>query len=178
MFSFIIYDQRTGFYGAARDHIGITSLYLGRGSDGSVWIASEMKSLARDCPDVEQFKPGHCWRSDTQQYALWYAPTWRSGVLPSTPCDFTKLREEFVKAVERRMMSDVPWGVLLSGGLDSSLVASVAQRTLTRKSQGEGASSWMSKLHSFSVGLKGSPCLLYTSPSPRDKRQSRMPSSA
>ena len=57
MFSFIIYDQRTGFYGAARDHIGITSLYLGRGSDGSVWIASEMKSLARDCPDVEQFKP-------------------------------------------------------------------------------------------------------------------------
>ena len=101
MFSFIIYDQRTGFYGAARDHIGITSLYLGRGSDGSVWIASEMKSLARDCPDVEQFKPGHCWRSDTQQYALWYAPTWRSGVLPSTPCDFTKLREAFVKAVER-----------------------------------------------------------------------------
>ena len=99
MFSFIIYDQRTGFYGAARDHIGITSLYLGRGSDGSVWIASEMKSLARDCPDVEQFKPGHCWRSDTQQYALWYAPTWRSGVLPSTPCDFTKLREAFVKAV-------------------------------------------------------------------------------
>mmetsp|Transcript_15087 Transcript_15087/g.39865 ORF Transcript_15087/g.39865 Transcript_15087/m.39865 type:complete len:630 (+) Transcript_15087:205-2094(+) len=159
MFSFIIYDQRTGFYGAARDHIGITSLYLGRGSDGSVWIASEMKSLARDCPDVEQFKPGHCWRSDTQQYALWYAPTWRSGVLPSTPCDFTKLREAFVKAVERRMMSDVPWGVLLSGGLDSSLVASVAQRTLTRKAKGEGASSWMSKLHSFSVGLKGSPDL-------------------
>jgi len=159
MFAFIIYDQRTGTYGAARDHIGITSLYLGRGSDGSVWISSEMKSLARDCPDVEQFKPGHCWRSETQSYALWYTPTWRSTKLPTTKCDMTVLREAFVKAVERRMMSDVPWGVLLSGGLDSSLVASVAQRTLTRKaSTGEG-SQWMSKLHSFSVGLEGSPDL-------------------
>ena len=180
MFSFIIYDQRTGFYGAARDHIGITSLYLGRGQDGSVWVASEMKALSRDCGEIEQFKPGHCWKSDSQQYSLWYAPTWRNGVLPSAPCDYRVraaerescpwvlmlprtssgrrqafqrgknqskrcfarpdaerrpqvLREAFEKAVERRMMSDVPWGVLLSGGLDSSLVASVAQRALKRK---------------------------------------------
>mmetsp|Transcript_8084 Transcript_8084/g.25305 ORF Transcript_8084/g.25305 Transcript_8084/m.25305 type:complete len:638 (-) Transcript_8084:128-2041(-) len=159
MFSFIIYDQRTGFYGAARDHIGITSLYLGRGQDGSVWVASEMKALSRDCGEIEQFKPGHCWKSDSQQYSLWYAPTWRNGVLPSAPCDYRVLREAFEQAVERRMMSDVPWGVLLSGGLDSSLVASVAQRALKRKIAAGGGNQWMSRLHSFSVGLVGSPDL-------------------
>ena len=159
MFSFILYDQRTGFYGAARDHIGITSLYIGRGPDGSVWIASELKAMARDCPSLEQFKPGHCWRSDTKDFVEWYKPEWRAlEGLPATPCDYTKLREAFEKAVERRMMSDVPWGVLLSGGLDSSLVASVAQRFLKKK-VAAGAGQWMSALHSFSVGLVGSPDL-------------------
>ncbi|EGB08800.1 hypothetical protein AURANDRAFT_71545 [Aureococcus anophagefferens] len=159
MFSFILYDQRTGFYGAARDHIGITSLYIGRGPDGSVWIASELKAMARDCPSLEQFKPGHCWRSDTKDFVEWYTPAWRSlEGLPAAPCDYGKLREAFEKAVERRMMSDVPWGVLLSGGLDSSLVASVAQRFLKKK-VAAGAGQWMSALHSFSVGLVGSPDL-------------------
>ena len=159
MFSFILYDQRTGFYGAARDHIGITSLYIGRGPDGSVWIASELKAMARDCPSLEQFKPGHCWRSDTKDFVEWYKPEWRAlEGLPATPCDYARLREAFEKAVERRMMSDVPWGVLLSGGLDSSLVASVAQRFLKKK-VAAGAGQWMSALHSFSVGLVGSPDL-------------------
>ena len=159
MFSFILYDQRTGFYGAARDHIGITSLYIGRGPDGSVWIASELKAMARDCPSLEQFKPGHCWRSDTKDFVEWYTPAWRAlDGLPAAPCDYAKLREAFEKAVERRMMSDVPWGVLLSGGLDSSLVASVAQRFLKKK-VAAGAGQWMSALHSFSVGLVGSPDL-------------------
>ena len=159
MFSFILYDQRTGFYGAARDHIGITSLYIGRGPDGTVWIASELKAMARDCPSLEQFKPGHCWRSDTKDFVEWYTPAWRAlEGLPAAPCDYGKLREAFEKAVERRMMSDVPWGVLLSGGLDSSLVASVAQRFLKKK-VAAGAGQWMSALHSFSVGLVGSPDL-------------------
>ena len=79
--------------------------------------------------------------------------------LPTTKCDLGALRAAFEKAVERRMMSDVPWGVLLSGGLDSSLVASVAQRALKKKAAAGGGSQWMSALHSFSVGLVGGPDL-------------------
>mmetsp|Transcript_22278 Transcript_22278/g.69750 ORF Transcript_22278/g.69750 Transcript_22278/m.69750 type:complete len:625 (-) Transcript_22278:441-2315(-) len=158
MFSFVVFDRRTGFYGAARDHIGITSLYMGFGMDGSIWFASELKSLSRDCPRLEQFKPGYCWGSDSRAYSRWYEPTWLSRTtIPDAACDYAKLRATFETAVERRMMSDVPWGVLLSGGLDSSLVAAVAQRILNRKVSSE--KNWMAKLHSFSVGLVGSPDL-------------------
>jgi len=180
MFSFVIFDRRTGFYGAARDHVGITSLYIGWGVDGSFWFSSELKAIARDCARLEQFPPGNCWRSDSKEYVQWYQPTWLTRTsLPDAPCDLAKLRDVFETAVERRMMSDVPWGVLLSGGLDSSLVASVAQRILNRykasgqttaatKASGEvttaGGESqstdrWMARLHSFSVGLVGSPDL-------------------
>mmetsp|Transcript_4275 Transcript_4275/g.13327 ORF Transcript_4275/g.13327 Transcript_4275/m.13327 type:complete len:610 (+) Transcript_4275:1525-3354(+) len=189
MFSFVLFDRRTGEYAAARDHIGITSLYIGYAKDGSVWFASELKALARDCVKLEQFRPGYCWHSSTKDYSLWYTPLWRTrATLPDAPVDYSALRSAFETAVERRMMSDVPWGVLLSGGLDSSLVASVAQRILERyheegksvktlkpsdplqklkKAQKSESSSslhgttdrWMSRLHSFSVGLEGSPDL-------------------
>jgi asparagine synthase (glutamine-hydrolysing) len=105
------------------------------------------------------FKPGHIWRSDTRAFVKWYFPLWMDRVPGGfEQPDFGKLRDAFTKAVERRMMSDVPWGVLLSGGLDSSLVASVAQKLLDQKAATSG-DRWMSKLHSFSVGLEGSPDL-------------------
>jgi len=174
MFGFVVFDRRSGEYGAARDHIGITSLYVGWGIDGSLWFSSELKAIAVDCARLEQFKPGHCWSSKKGDYEQWYQPTWLTRTtLPSDPCDYSKLRAVFEQAVERRMMSDVPWGVLLSGGLDSSLVASVAQRILHRyQRQGQSVAPntlsgdvdhsserWMSRLHSFSVGLEGSPDL-------------------
>ena len=184
MFAFVLFDRKTGYYGAARDHIGIASLYVGYGSDGSVWFASEMKALSRDCVTLEQFKPGHCWHSTTKDYAAWYKPLWKTrSTVPSQKVDYGALRRAFETAVERRMMSDVPWGVLLSGGLDSSLVASVAQRILRRYhdegktiapsatkkkktkdevplKQHQTTDRWMSRLHSFSVGLAGSPDLV------------------
>lgn len=179
MFSFVLFDRKTGFYGAARDHMGITSLYIGYGVDGSIWFASELKALARDCARVTQFKPGYCWSSEAKDYVQWYKPEWMTRTtVPDAACDYKALRESFETAVERRMMSDVPWGVLLSGGLDSSLVASVAQRILRRYKNDEEAmraqqaagpetpdsarvstDRWMARLHSFSVGLVGSPDL-------------------
>ncbi|KAH8066617.1 hypothetical protein JL722_1064 [Aureococcus anophagefferens] len=139
---------------ATQERFNVAStLYIGRGPDGTVWIASELKAMARDCPSLEQFKPGHCWRSDTKDFVEWYAPAWRALLegLPAAPCDYAKLREAFEKAVERRMMSDVPWGVLLSGGLDSSLVASVAQRFLKKKEGLDAVAEVVHHLETYDV---------------------------
>lgn len=116
MFSFIIYDRRDGSFHAARDHMGITPLYIGYGADGSTWIASEMKALAVDCARFEVFPPGHYYSSVDKSLTRWYNPTWTTEMIPSTPYDPSLLRTTFESAVKRRMMSDVPWGVLLSGG--------------------------------------------------------------
>jgi asparagine synthase (glutamine-hydrolysing) len=156
MFSFIIYDRRDGQFVAVRDHVGITPLYFGHAPDGSTWVGSEMKTLSAECTDIKQFPPGHLYDSRTEEFTKWWNPSWMN---PETPiknaCDLTVLRESFIRAVKRRMMSDVPWGVLLSGGLDSSLVASVAQRIIKRSPDKEY--QWAPKLHSFCVGLKNSP---------------------
>jgi asparagine synthase (glutamine-hydrolysing) len=155
MFSFIIYDRRDRSFLVVRDHVGITPLYIGWGNDGSTWIASEMKALSCDCSQFQQFLPGHIYSSKTGQMVKWYKPNWMENMIPKNPYVKNELREAFVKAVRRRMMSDVPWGVLLSGGLDSSLVASVACRIINRER--EGKLEWFPKLHSFCVGLVGSP---------------------
>lgn len=164
MFSFIIYDKKDKSFYALRDHVGITPFYIGYGHDGSVWFASEMKSLSQDCARFEQFKPGHYFSSKTGKQERWYNPVWREPTMPTNPYDPKVLRESFEKAVKRRMMSDVPWGVLLSGGLDSSLVASVAARIMKNTPTNESADpnhiTWYPRLHSFCIGLDGSPDLL------------------
>ncbi|PPS05585.1 hypothetical protein GOBAR_AA15062 [Gossypium barbadense] len=166
MFSFVLLDTRDKSFIAARDAIGITPLYIGWGLDGSVLFASEMKALSDDCEQFMSFLPGHIYSSKQGALRRWYNPPWYSEKIPSTPYDPKVLREAFEKAfskpstgilvlillaVFKRLMTDVPFGVLLSGGLDSSLVAAVAARQLANS---EVACQWGSQLHTFCIGLK------------------------
>lgn len=162
MFSFIIYDRRDKSFLAVRDHIGITPLYIGYGTDGGIWLSSEMKSLATECARFEQFPPGHYFSSKSGQFTRWFNPTWRTAMIPKNKYDPKILREAFEESVHRRMMSDVPWGVLLSGGLDSSLVASIACRRIKRQQEKikDDHTMWFPRIHSFCIGLEGSPDLL------------------
>jgi len=142
--------------------MGITPLYIGWGNDGSVYISSEMKSLVGECNKFQNFPPGHIYCSKgpmAGKFQRWYKPNWApemlpGGDMPKEPYQPDVLRHAFERAVTRRMMSDVPWGVLLSGGLDSSLVAAICSRHISR------CSTSFPKLHSFTVGLKGSPDLI------------------
>jgi len=162
MFSFILYDKKDDSFLVVRDHIGITPMYIGWGSDGSVYVSSEMKSIVGRCVKFQNFPPGHTYSSkgpDANKFVRWFEPDWAPKMLPGgvPPTDKFQpdvLRHAFEKAVTRRMMSDVPWGVLLSGGLDSSLVAAICARNVARMS------SNFPKLHSFTVGLEGSPDII------------------
>ncbi|XP_073140237.1 asparagine synthetase [glutamine-hydrolyzing] 2 [Henckelia pumila] len=156
MFSFVLLDTRDNSFIAARDAIGITPLYIGWGLDGSIWFASEMKALSDDCERFMSFLPGHVYSSKSGGFKRWYNPPWYSEQIPLAPYEPLVLRKAFEKAVVKRLMTDVPFGVLLSGGLDSSLVASVASRYLV---DSEAACQWGSQLHTFCIGLKGSPDL-------------------
>ncbi|CAJ2640309.1 asparagine synthetase, nodule [glutamine-hydrolyzing] [Trifolium pratense] len=157
IFSFVLLDTRDNSFLVARDAIGVTSLYIGWGLDGSVWIASELKGLHDECEHFEVFPPGHLYSSKEREFRRWYNPPWfNEAVIPSTPYDPIVLRKAFERAVIKRLMTDVPFGVLLSGGLDSSLVAAVTARYLAGT---KAAKQWGAKLHSFCVGLKGAPDL-------------------
>ncbi|CAN7022957.1 unnamed protein product [Brassica rapa subsp. trilocularis] len=156
VFSFVILDTRDNSFMVARDAIGVTSLYIGWGLDGSVWISSEMKGLHEDCEHFEVFPPGLLYSSKSGGFKQWYNPPWYNESVPSTPYEPLAVRHAFEAAVTKRLMSDVPFGVLLSGGLDSSLVASITARHLAGT---KAAKRWGSQLHSFCVGLEGSPDL-------------------
>ncbi|XP_047324657.1 asparagine synthetase [glutamine-hydrolyzing] 1-like [Impatiens glandulifera] len=156
MFSFVLLDTRDNSFVVGRDAIGITSLYIGWGLDGSVWISSELKGLHDDCEHFEVFPPGHLYSSKQGAIRRWYNPPWFSDSIPTVPYDPLLLRRAFENAVIKRLMTDVPFGVLLSGGLDSSLVASITARHLAGT---RAAKHWGTQLHSFCVGLEGSPDL-------------------
>ncbi|TPX72611.1 asparagine synthase (glutamine-hydrolysing) [Chytriomyces confervae] len=185
MFAFILYDSKKDCYIAARDPIGVTTLYQGwRYSDNSVWFASEMKSLHDECDRVIAFPPGHFFSSKTGETTQYYSPSWFKHVEDQYPpvnraAPKQTLKEELEmygalrialeKATKKRLMSEVPFGVLLSGGLDSSLTSAIAIRCMKDAEDGTGndddaksvtdaASAWP-RLHSFSIGLKGSPDL-------------------
>lgn len=149
MFSFALYDFKTGRFLVARDHMGIIPLYIGY-EGAAVWFASEMKCLLGRCDRINIFPPGHMYigGGDVQGMRRWYEPIWQSpGHVPTGKLDLAVLRNKFTRAVQKQLMSDAPLGVLLSGGLDSSLVSAIAMRSRT------------TPLHSFSIGLIGSPDL-------------------
>ncbi len=151
-FSLVVAHDDTPDWTAARDHAGICPLYVGFHADGTMWFASEMKCLIDDCDRVELVEPGTAWirAGDQVRLVRWYDRAWMHAA-PDTPASPGALRDLVVAAVEKRIMSDVPWGVLLSGGLDSSLVASIAQRAAGRLGAGP--------IHTFAIGLDGSPDL-------------------
>ena len=161
IFAFALWDAARGRYVIARDPIGVCPLYWGHDADGRLWVASEMKALARLCDDVAPFPAGHYYDSEVGVPVKYYQRPWRDyeatkGVTVSKQ----ELREAFERAVHRQMMSDVPYGVLLSGGLDSSLVAACAARFARRRvEEDDQAEAWWPRLHSFAIGLQGSPDL-------------------
>eukprot|EP01133_Synstelium_polycarpum_P019059 gene19059-22823_t len=163
-FAFVLYDSKTKSYLAARDPIGVIPLYIGWGKDGSTWFASEMKALKDDCERFESFPPGHFYSSKTKKFERYYKPAWFDEHIPSFQPEASilpKIRQEFEAAVVARMMCDVPYGVLLSGGLDSSLVASIASRHAEKRTEDmEQSRAWWPRLHSFCIGLQGAPDLI------------------
>ncbi len=167
MWAFVISDEETGEIFAARDPIGISPLYIGWRKDGAVMFASEFKAICDECVRFEIFQPGHYFHANTKtldefEMERWYSPVWwNRDHMPTTPYDGTKIRETLEKAVEKRLMSDVPFGVLLSGGLDSSLIASITCRKMKEMKKEDHTSSHnvFDKLHSFSIGLENSPDL-------------------
>lgn len=160
MFAFVLYDAGAKRYLIARDPIGVIPLYYGRNEQGQLFVASEMKALAEHCQTVSSFPPGHYLDSRDGEIKAYYHPDWRERQNAMRPYEPERLRNSLEAAVKRQMMGDVPYGVLLSGGLDSSLVAAIAQRYASRRVDSEDQEgAWWPRLHSFAIGLEGSPDL-------------------
>ncbi|WP_282274697.1 asparagine synthase B [Stenotrophomonas sp. PS02297] len=161
IFAFALWDKAAGRVIIARDPIGVVPLYWGHDKQGRLCVASEMKSLADTCADVAQFPPGHWYDSATGELSKYYERPWRDyDAVQGVEVSSQELREAFEAAVHRQLMTDVPYGVLLSGGLDSSLVAAVAARYARHRIEdGDRSEAWWPRLHSFAIGLAGSPDL-------------------
>jgi asparagine synthase (glutamine-hydrolysing) len=136
MFSWVLHDKEQDRVVAARDPVGITTFYMGRSSSlpGTVFFASELKCLYPVCDSILSFPPGHVYDSKTDKLTRYFTPSWlmEPSTVPTTPVDYKLLRLTLERSVRKRLMAEVPFGVLLSGGLDSSLVASIAQREIQR----------------------------------------------
>jgi len=162
IFGFALYDARNDSFLVARDQMGIIPLYYGRDAEGQLFVASELKSLEGFCVTIDQFPPGSYWYSaEMEAPQRWYTRDWDSyATVKDAETDIQALRESLEAAVQRQLMSDVPYGVLLSGGLDSSIVAAVAKKFAARRIETGGAEeAWYPQLHSFAVGLKDAPDL-------------------
>ena len=161
IFAFALYDSDNDTYFIARDHMGIIPLYIGWDEKGTLYVASELKSLEGVCSKIELFPPGHYLESNKEDYVKWYNPEWvKFNNVSDAKTSISELHDSLSSAVKRQLMSDVPYGVLLSGGLDSSITSALAKRFSSKRIEsGDTQDAWWPQLHSFSVGLEGSPDL-------------------
>ncbi|MFT6210528.1 MAG: asparagine synthase (glutamine-hydrolyzing) [Bacteroidia bacterium] len=161
IFAFALYDKKKQSYLIGRDHIGIIPLYQGWDKEGRFYVASELKALEGVCGKIESFPPGHYLTSQDTKAKKWYNVNWTEYAdVKDNKSEVAVLRAALEAAVHRQLMSDVPYGVLLSGGLDSSIISAVAKKYASKRVESDDKNeAWWPQLHSFSVGLKGSPDL-------------------
>ncbi len=162
IFGFALYDVENDLYLIARDHIGVIPMYIGWDKFGNFYVASELKALEGYCNKIEPFLPGHYLYSKEGKMTKWYARNWvEFDEVKNNQTNIDTLRTELEASVHRQLMSDVPYGVLLSGGLDSSIVSAIAKKYANKRIEsGDTQEAWWPQLHSFAVGLIGSPDLI------------------
>jgi asparagine synthase (glutamine-hydrolysing) len=161
IFAFALYDAERDEFLIARDPIGVIPLYIGYDDDGTVYVASELKALEGQCDRYEPFLPGHYYWSREPGMKRYYTRDWFSfDKVECSDADIMKIQDGLKAAVKRQLMSDVPYGVLLSGGLDSSIISAIAEEySQNRVEDNSETRAWWPRLHSFAVGLKGAPDL-------------------
>ena len=161
IFAFALYDEEKDEFLVARDQIGVIPLYIGFDSDGKVYVASELKALEGQCERYEPFLPGHYYWSKEPGMKRWYQRDWMDyEAVKNNPASSEEIRQALRSAVKKQMMSDVPYGVLLSGGLDSSVISAITESFAENRIEDNSQSkAWWPRLHSFAVGLKGAPDL-------------------
>ena len=161
IFAFALYDAERDEYLVARDPIGVIPLYIGKDAAGHICVASELKALEGICTEYEPFLPGHFLSSRTGMVERWYTRDWfKYDAVKDNKADIQDLHDALEAAVKRQLMCDVPYGVLLSGGLDSSVISAIAKKNAARRVETDDQQeAWWPRLHSFAVGLKGAPDL-------------------
>lgn len=161
IFAFALYDSERDTFLIARDPIGVIPLYIGYDKDGKVYVASELKALEGQCDSYEPFLPGHFYWSRTPKMKRYYTRDWFSyDAVKNNGASVADVHDALEDAVKRQLMSDVPYGVLLSGGLDSSVISAIAEKYSANRIEEDCKSpAWWPRLHSFAVGLKGAPDL-------------------
>ena len=161
IFGFAIYDVAKDEYFIARDHMGIIPLYIGWDQNGTFYVASELKALEGYCTKIQLFPPGHYMSSKDGKFVQWYKREWTDyDAVKDNKTSIEEIKIALEAAVHRQLMSDVPYGVLLSGGLDSSITSAVAKKYAQKRIEsGDTVDAWYPQLHSFAVGLEGSPDL-------------------
>ena len=161
IFAFALYDADKDEYFIARDHMGIIPLYMGWDANGTFYVASELKALEGVCTKIELFPPGHFLSSRDGELTKWYSRDWMDyDAVKDNQTSIDAIHDALEAAVHRQLMSDVPYGVLLSGGLDSSVTSAIAKKYAEKRIESDDTqAAWWPQLHSFSVGLEGSPDL-------------------
>ena len=161
IFAFALYDEERDEFLIARDPIGVIPLYIGYDSDGTVYVASELKALEGQCERYEPFLPGHYYWSKEPGMKRYYKRDWFDyNAVKDNPASVEAIRDGLTAAVKRQLMSDVPYGVLLSGGLDSSVISAIAEKFSEHRIEDDSKTkAYWPRLHSFAVGLKGAPDL-------------------